>query len=336
MKTFLLSSLRLLVVAMLGMASCRCHARSPMVNASRLQRNAPTTVALVPVEFPVFANMAWPAQPDAEFTPMTAKELDQLDALTVQLWRGVAADQRVAVASAAAALGMRLSYLEVEQTKLWLLRDSPDAPNGTGCFVFRDEPAPPGAILLQAPHVYFDRGTGYIAAALFMAPASANRVHAVIGNTAHRYVQADGSKQRLDQNLADAAHNADHPMAHVSAALSAAFPMTIVQLHGFDADNHDLDQIDAVVSAGVSPTSRAVNTAADALRALGLRVAVFPDDTQALGATTNVQGSSARLFQRGFVHIELATGVRDRLRKNREQAQALASIVMALPMELVP
>ena len=307
-----------------------------MVIASRLQKTAPANVTLMPVEFREFVNLAWPAQPDAEFTPKTANELDQLAALTLQLWRGVSADQRVAVASAAAALGMQLSYLEVEQTKLWLLRDSADAPNGTGCFVFRDEPAPPGAILLQAPHVYFDVGTGYIAAALFMAPASAGRVHAVIGNTAHRYVQADGSKQRLDQNLADAAHNAEHPMAHVSAALSAVFPLTIVQLHGFDADNHDLDQIDAVVSAGIAPATRAVSAAAQALRQSGFRVAVFPDDTQALGATTNVQGVSARLFQRGFVHIELATDVRDRLRNNREQAQALASIVMALPMELVP
>ncbi len=307
-----------------------------MLNTSRLPLAAPAHVPLRPIDFREFANLAWPAQPDAEFAPMTADELLQLRELTVQLWRGISADQRITVASAAAALGMQLSYLMVDQTKLWLLRDNPTAPQGSGCYVFRDEPPPPGAILLQAPHVYFDVGTGYIAAALFMASASASRVHAVIGNTAHRYIQANGSKQRQQQNLADAAHNAEHPMAHVSAALSAAYSLTIVQLHGFDPGNHELDQIDAVVSAGVEPAPDAARITADTLRALGLRVALFPDDTAALGATTNVQGVNARAHQREFVHIELATNVRERMRKNRDQAQALASVLMALPMELAP
>lgn len=307
-----------------------------MVNTSRLPLTAPAQVAQVPVDFREFANLVWPTQPDAEFAPMTPNELTQLRALTVQLWRGITIDQHVAVASAAAALGMQLSYLVVDQTKLWVLRDNPAALHGSGCYVFRDEPAPPGAILLQAPHVYFDVGTGYIAAALFMAPASASRVHAVIGNTAHRYLQADGSKQRQQINPADAAHNVDHPLAHVSDALSAFGPLTIVQLHGFGADNPALADVDVVVSAGTEPASSAAGQAAAALRTTGLRVALFPDDTRALGATTNVQGASARLHQREFVHIEMATAVRDRMRKSREQAQTLASVLMALPMTAVP
>ncbi len=307
-----------------------------MVNSSRLQLAAPAQVTLLPIDFREFASLAWPAQPDAEFVPMTPAELAQLRALTVQLWRGITADQHVAVATQAAALGMQLNYVVVDDAKLWVLRDNPTALQGSGCYVFRDEPPPPGAILLQAPHVYFDVGTGYIAAALFMAPAAASRVHAVIGNTAHRYVQVDGSKQRQPQNLADAAHNADHPLAQVSDAISAAELLTIVQLHGFGADNHALDDVDAVISAGTEPASRAVTAAAEALRSAGLRVATFPNDTRALGATTNVQGTSARLHQREFVHIELATTVRDRLRKSREQAQALASVLLALPIELAP
>ena len=307
-----------------------------MVNTSRLPLTAPAQVALVPVDFREFTSLVWPAQPDADFTPMTPDELSQLRALTVQLWRGITADQHVAVATAAAALGMQLRYVVVEQTKIWILRDNPAALHGSGCYVFRDEPTPPGAILLQAPHVYFDVGTGYIAAALFMAPASANRVHAVIGNTAHRYLQPDGSKQRQQANLADAAHNVDHPLAHVSDALSAVGPLTIVQLHGFGGDNPALDDVDAVVSAGTEPASSAARQAATALRATGLRVALFPDDTRALGATTNVQGVSARLHQREFVHIEMATAVRDRMRKSREQAQTVATVLVALPMASVP
>ena len=309
---------------------------NPMVNPTRLPVTAPAQVTLRSIDFREFASLVWPAQPDAEFAPMSTDELTQLRALAVQLWRGVTAEQHVAVATTAAALGMQLSYLMVDQTKLWVLRDNPAAPQGSGCYVFRDEPPPPGAILLQAPHVYFDVGTGYMAAALFMAPASATRVHAMIGNTAHRYIQANGNKQRQPENLADAAHNLDHPMAQVSAALSIAYPITIVQLHGFDADNHALDQIDAVVSAGTEPASAAARIAAERLRALGLRVALFPDDTRALGATTNVQGADARAQQREFVHIEFATDVRARMRKSREQAQTLASVLMALPLELAP
>jgi hypothetical protein len=323
----------LIALAISGMIhGCHCQKGAPVATIARIRTAPANSIELITLSFSDFASKAWPSSPDSSYVPMTQSDQVALTELTRDLWLGIDAAQRQPAAARAAAIGMRLDYISVEGVRLWLLRDNSAAPQGTGCYIFRDQAPPTDAIMLQAPHVYFDIGTGYIAAAIFVHSSSAKRVHALLGNSAHRYLQSDGSKDKRANNPSDPAHNRNHPMAQVTQSLASAFAMTIVQLHGFDGENHNLSAVDAVVSSGTEASTAASNAVASALATqLGMIVKRFPDDTAELGALSNEQGIAARKANREFIHIELSDAVRDRYRKQRSQAQLLALVVNALP-----
>ena len=196
-------------------------------------------------------------------------------------------------------------------------------------------PAPAQALepptILQAPHGFFDLGTETIALEILLSEPDWPR--ALFVNTVHRYLGHDGVRRKQQDSPADPCHSNGHLLAVATgAALDAQPHAEIIQLHGFGDhdDNFTGPQPAAIVSAGLpdAPTPRSRLLAARLRDALGVEVALFPVDTDRLGATTNVQGRV--IHARGgaeFLHIEMSASLRQWLRND---AAARARLVTAL------
>lgn len=220
----------------------------------------------------------------------------------------------------------------------WVLREHAAARRGAGTYVFRagqagrDEPGRGPALVMQAPHAYFERGTGALAAAImFATDASDPAPVALMTNSMHRYQQASGERRKRARNPADVCHNAAHLFQHVTMAMVDAGAAVLVQLHGFAVPASRFGPgtaPDIIVSAGrrqgSSPGSTAVARAL--ARAFGAAaVRRYPEEIRALGGTTNVQARA--LLQRagaGFVHLELSASMRRRLLGNACERAAFA------------
>lgn len=215
------------------------------------------------------------------------------------------------------------------------LLEGPAARGSTGAFVLRVGPRAPagGELILQAPHAFHDVGTGELALAVFL--AEPERFRGLFTNTLHRYVQADGTKQKRADNPADVCHNDAH--AFVAATLAAARALgsaEVVQLHGFGDDHviEDRPGAWAVVSAGdEAGGSPRVAAVAEALRReFGGDVARYPEDVDELGGTTNVIGRRVRAEPSArFLHLELSAAFRAELLRRRDWPPRLAAILGA-------
>lgn len=214
----------------------------------------------------------------------------------------------------------------------WVLREH-DAPRrGAGTYVFRAGPAGGAgpALVVQAPHAYFERGTGALAAAI-MFEADARAPAALMTNSLHRYRQASGERRRRADNPADVCHNPAPLFQHATMAMVDAGAVVVVQIHGFAATATRFGPGPApgiVVSAGRRDSSSAVSTAvARALSGVFGAAAVrrYPEEIRVLGGTTNVQ---ARALRRragaAFVHLELSPSMRRRLLADARDRAAFA------------
>ncbi|XVX21829.1 hypothetical protein ACQP1U_08240 [Actinomycetota bacterium] len=157
----------------------------------------------------------------------------------------------------------------------------------------------PGArdLVIEVPHPRADEASEVIGVGLF-------------ASTKARALLVAGADRSAGRRAADVAHNAATPFAEVSAAL-ASTQTTIVQVHGFDQDNHEENLRDVVVSSGTKDVTTPVRSLAEALRHKGFDVCVYDGSAcQALAATKNIQGRAARAAGADFVHIEIARGIR--------------------------
>jgi hypothetical protein len=83
----------------------------------------------------------------------------------------------------------------------WVLRERGDL-RGHGTYLFRAGPDQEArhhgaAIILQAPHAYFERGTGALALAVLLAAADDGRPPDVLmTDSLHRYQQASGARSK--------------------------------------------------------------------------------------------------------------------------------------------
>ena len=193
--------------------------------------------------------------------------------------------------------------------------------------------APP--TILQAPHAFFDLGTEDIALELMLAEEGWPR--ALFVNTVHRYLGSDGVRRKQAASPADPCHSEEHLLARATMAALRALPgAEVVQLHGFGEGQEEATagpQPAAIVSGGVAqgatPRSRVV---AERVRAgLDVAVALFPVDTDRLGATTNVQGRAVRAGGGGFIHIEMSAGLRRRLQADPQARARLAAALRREP-----
>lgn len=258
----------------------------------------------------------WPGESQVVYRRPTEEQRRALDTLIGTLWSGVfpgrpAHDLRMLAERA----GMTLELWTVGGRATWVVRESTDDQHGLGIYLVRAAQAPKRPILLQAPHVYFDRRTQGIAAAMFWTADAQPAIHGLFTNSVHRFQQSETEREKRSFNPADVAHNSEHPYQRATAAVLERGPVIVLQLHGFDGDSVD-PSITAIVSAakpeGSTPESTIV--ALTLAETLGVVVSKFPEDTQALGGLDNVQG---RLVSGSptarFVHVELELPLRSRM-----------------------
>lgn len=175
--------------------------------------------------------------------------------------------------------------------ELWILRELEGERAGAGFYALRAKGLP---VCIQAPHTFFDQGTGELALATF----AKLRASCLCTNTVHR-------------REVDVAHAEQSIFLAATQGLLDARKWPVVQLHGFARDSLPQD-VAAVVSEG-APRTTASARLQKALHLEPGRVLLYPRDTRELGGTKNVVGARARAAGALFLHVELSPEVRRRL-----------------------
>ncbi len=287
-----------------------------------------------------FEALVYGPGPQASFADTTSIEHEAVAKLIPRMLEGARAaappDPRGWQADAAAA-GLRIEAWKVGGQRYWALYEAEGRVRGVGAYVFRVAPAEEGkAILLQAPHAFFDLGTGRIAAEMFFDPPPGARPRALFTNTIHRYQLAPGNKKKRRHNPADVAHNPQHAFSIATEAFAiAAGGARVIQIHGFgartdDDDGGEVGSVAMVVSAGDDAGSSPLTAAlASALVGEhGPEIKRFPEDVRFLGATTNVQGRLLRKLDGAeFVHVEMSSDFRKKVQGDAAVRKKLASIL---------
>jgi len=231
-----------------------------------------------------------------------------------------------APAPRAAAIGLRL----VACGDAAVVVEEDGGRRGRGAYVVALAPSP-AQLLVQIPHSFSDRYTLPLGRELF----AAARARAIAFSTLHRRGAAgygDNDNRVPPRGHADVAHDADATFQSFTHAWMAVQPAgLVVQLHGFADRRVDAD---IVVSPGTRapapPWARAVR---DGLSRLlpGRTVAVYPDDVDDLGATTNVQGRAVRAAGGRFLHVEMSFSLRESLRRRvGDRARFIAGLAQVL------
>ena len=278
--------------------------------------------------------------PQASFADTSSVEHEAIAKLIPRMLEGARAakapDPRAWQQDAAAA-GLQIEVWKLEGQTYWALLEPSDRVRGAGAYIFRVAPPEPGPmILLQAPHNFYDMGTGRIAAEMFFDPPPGARSRALFTNTIHRYQLAPGDKKKRKHNPADIAHNPQHAFSIATEAFAnAAGGARVIQIHGFGARTDDDGEgepgsVAMVVSAGDEAGSSPLTAAlAPALAAeFGSDVKRFPEDVKFLGATTNAQGRLLRKIDGSeFVHVEMSSDLRKRLLDSAQLRKKLAAIL---------
>jgi len=280
-------------------------------------------------------------RPGARFEPTTADEREAVARLVPAMARSAAGapPDLPRWSELAHDVGFTVEEWRVAGERYWALVERPGHRRGAGAYLFRVAPRADRSrpILLEAPHAFHDVGTGPLAASLFFDPAPGPRPAALFTNTVHRYQAADGTRVKRSDSPADVCHNPDHVFTTATVAFAEAVGgAVVVQLHGFARDEEgDLAGASIVVSAGSdegsSPRSAAV---AAALARLATGVRRFPEETQRLGATTNVQGRALRRVAGAeLVHVETDPDVRAGLRGDTARRHAFGQALFVAATE---
>jgi hypothetical protein len=169
-------------------------------------------------------------------------------------------------------------------------------------------------VLLQSPHGYHDEHTAEIGWAAFRRSSA----RGFFFNTAHRYRAIPGERQHNEEfHRADLVHTTDSYFYVATDAFLRQYDGGVVlQLHGFADSRLSRHGIDIVVSDGTDepgPITRRYSTRLKDVFGEE-RVALYPDESDKLGATANTIGRLTRLTQRGhFVHLEMSPELRSAL-----------------------
>jgi len=323
-----------LQIAVLLLAACGgpCGSRAPAPAVAPPSKGVAVTKRTISID--EVAALTWKSGADATFADTTIAEREAFSRILPALLQGK--PDAPALAAAAAQAGFHLEDWTVEGVRVWALIEDPAQRRGAGAYLVRaGVPATGREILLQAPHADYDLGTGEIAARLFVQPGGPR---ALFLNSIHRYQSAPGEREKRLGSPADVAHNPDHLFAWATNLFATAFPrVLVVQLHGFAGQTSEEEE-DALIPAGtsivVSAGNKTASTRLSTLVADGLRgvfgegVRRFPEESGALGATTNVQGRTVR--RRGnadFLHLELSQTARRALRADPEKLAAFGRVL---------
>jgi hypothetical protein len=277
----------------------------------------------------------WPPPDAVSFRPTTLEERLAFTALVPALLHA-ARSQRVPPAPLtvlARSAGFELHTWTHGDDTLWVLKEPEERRRGAGAYLVRTGATSEDVI--QAPHAYFDVGTGPLALTLFACAPEGHRPRVFMTNTAHRYRSRPGEKSSDADHPADVAHNPEHLFQHVTDLLARSLPgLRVFQVHGFGKE--ELEQregLSAVLSPGSRERSPWVRQVALRLGPLlGTGVRVYPDETQILGGTRNAQARLLQAYPRArFIHLELSASTRRAL-SSQEQVACMATALLA-PVE---
>lgn len=327
-----------LVVSCLAMLGA-CVRAPVMSQATPIEKNsAPQPVEAVEeriLSVDDIRSELWPRERLVRFQPSTLRERQVASAIVEALLSGAeGADAPLSqLAHQAKGIGHRVQIWRVDDQRYWALVEAPESRRGAGAYIVRvgARPAQEPSVLLQAPHAYYDLGTGVLALRLFF--ADNRRVVGLFVNTLHRYWDESGDYQRRERSPADVCHRTDHVFQHATAsAMRASIRLVVIQLHGF-ADGER--RPDAIISSGdTSQSAPVVARLADSLKPLVGKVLRFPEETDELGGTTNAQGRLLSTSRRAhFVHLELSSRVRRALRKSPKKLSDMARVLFGSALD---
>jgi hypothetical protein len=115
------------------------------------------------------------------------------------------------------------------------------------------------------------------------------------------------------------------PFHAVHVALRSRGLTTVVQPHGFEAEQHDA-ALQAIVSSGTSTASTPARRVHMRLIGANFKSCLYRSaGCQELGATQNVQGDDTRNAGGDFVHVELARPLRTDAVARGRAPQAIAA-----------
>lgn len=277
----------------------------------------------------------WRSERTFHFETSTIEERKLVADIVEALLRGAHSGEAplAQLAKQASGIGLRLEVWLVEKRRYWALTEAEEDRRGAGAYLFRvgKQAKKRPQVLLQAPHAFFDVGTGELALRMFL--ANRPRVVGFFTNTLHRYWDESGDYQKRERNPADLCHRMDHVFQHATdSAARTIGDLVVVQLHGF---RNSKRRPDAIVSSGdPGGSSPLVQRIARGLRPVLGNVQRFPEDFDELGGTTNAQGillSSSRRAH--FVHLEMSKRVRERLQRKPELLMRMADTLFDSALE---
>ncbi len=212
-------------------------------------------------------------------------------------------------------LHLELRRVRRGKEEFLVLSEGPGRRIGRGFYVFRRTSA--RAVLLQAPHAFYDRNTGEIAAAFFR---EGNALSAG-WNVAQRKTPVEGDGTRND---ADLAHRRRSYYQEYTRAFATHYPRgVVVQFHGYDKSKRATPEAsisDVILSAGRGEPSRfhlSVSACWD--ESAGSVVSLYPRDVRELGGTKNAQAELLSRFRGAtFLHVELSRAARRALHRSHE------------------
>lgn len=227
----------------------------------------------------------------------------------------------------AATVGFLLESYTLDREIFWILREDPARLHGAGAYLLRTGEA--SHDFVQAPHHYFDLGTGPLGLSMFACAPAGQKPRLFATNTAHRYMSREGEKRSDADHPADLAHNPDHLFQLVTDLAARAMPnLRVFQVHGFGKKREARAAVAAIISGGTrSPSVCARKVAGRLGRVLGGGVRLYPEQFNQLGGTRNAQ---ARLLQAypgtRFVHLELSPKTRQALGSPEQLRKVTAAL----------
>lgn len=218
--------------------------------------------------------------------------------------------------SRATALGLHLR-VETGRVLLW------GREFAHGLFVFRLGPAQ--ELLLQAPHSFYDLGSGAIQASLF----EQLPIRAAFFNSAHRYGGPGLKKQDRPKPAPDLAHR-PHTLfqAATLGASEALRELVVIQIHGFQSRQGE----SVVLTAGSAlQPARIQRQLHHQLQSLFGEIGpvVTGAARPELAATTNLQGQILS-SESAFLHVELSRPTREKLLDDPALLAAFGQSILAV------
>lgn len=218
-------------------------------------------------------------------------------------------------------MGMEIFVYQTKSKKntFWVVRERAPLHRGSGVYAAKCGEAIP--LSVQSPHSFHDLNTSGLGYKIFREA----KARWLMMNTLNRYKSRPDELRTDEFHPADAAHNPRHLFqAMTEGILDADKEMFFVQLHGFDADWRDSD---VIVSDGrVSPQLWS-SALAERWKVPGQSIHVFGNESNELGAVTNVQAKAINARGGRFAHLEISLPLRRRM---VESSKARRGLVEAL------